>query len=354
MKTIVVAGHVCLDIIPTFGSHECDISPGKLVDVGRAVLSTGGAVANTGLALNRLGVPVRLVGKIGGDLFGDAIASIFNEHREGLSDGLVRSESPTSYSIVISAPGTDRIFLHCPGANDTFGPEDLEPVAGASMFHFGYPTLMRRMFEKEGRELEKVLLFAKRQGLVTSLDVSLPDAKSDAGRAPWKQILERVLPQVDLFVPSVEEVLYMLWPYESMQWDRARLAKAADELIEMGAPVVMIKLGSLGIYLKTSADPKRLEFLMNLGCNVEGWIGKELVVPIFDVKVGGTTGCGDSAIAGFLAAVNQGKSPEIAIEAAAATGACSAEHPDATSGILRWDAMQERIQQDWKRKPLSI
>ena len=46
----------------------------------------------------------------------------------------------------------DRSFLHCPGANDTFGPEDIdvERLAGVSLFHFGYPPLMRRMYSDGG------------------------------------------------------------------------------------------------------------------------------------------------------------------------------------------------------------
>jgi sugar/nucleoside kinase (ribokinase family) len=58
----VVAGHICLDIFPTFqeASCGCELRPGALYNVGPALRSTGGAVANTGLALHRLGVSVAL------------------------------------------------------------------------------------------------------------------------------------------------------------------------------------------------------------------------------------------------------------------------------------------------------
>lgn len=37
-----------------------------------------------------------------------------------------------------------------------------------------------------------------------------PDPTSEAGRKDWNRILERVLPYVDIFLPSLEEILYMI------------------------------------------------------------------------------------------------------------------------------------------------
>lgn len=354
MKPIAIAGHVCLDIIPSFAQRSWSVDelmvPGKLVDVGKALLSTGGAVSNTGLALHRLGAPVRLIGKTGDDLFADSIASLFEAQGAGLSDGLVRNPSvPTSYSVVINPPGVDRIFFHCPGANDAFGPEDVHPeaVQDCSIFHFGYPTLMRRMFADEGAELEAVLKTAKAHGLATSVDMSLPDPASAAGQAPWRKILERCLPFVDMYVPSIEEVVSMLFPGAPFLYDRALLHRASDELLEMGAGLTMIKLGTNGVYLRASEDAARLGFLEELGCSIDDWKGVELHALIFQVQVAGTTGCGDSAIAGFLMAAASGYSPTDALKIAAATGACRAESADAVSGIPALGDIQKRIESGW-------
>ncbi|MFW6337159.1 MAG: hypothetical protein ACOC3G_08520, partial [Phycisphaeraceae bacterium] len=40
-KPILVAGHICLDVIPGFDS-DLAIEPGRLVKIGIAILSTGG------------------------------------------------------------------------------------------------------------------------------------------------------------------------------------------------------------------------------------------------------------------------------------------------------------------------
>lgn len=78
------------------------------------------------------------------------------------------------------------------------------------MFHFGYPPLMRRMYEDEGEQLTHMFSRVKQLGLTTSLDLAKPDPESAAGQAPWKRILQCALPHVDVFLPSVEELLYML------------------------------------------------------------------------------------------------------------------------------------------------
>ena len=75
---IIVAGHCCLDIIPSFSSTaDGELHPGKLVDVGPAVLAPGGTVSNVGLSLSRLGAPVRMVGKVGDDHFGRILLALY-------------------------------------------------------------------------------------------------------------------------------------------------------------------------------------------------------------------------------------------------------------------------------------
>jgi sugar/nucleoside kinase (ribokinase family) len=61
--SVVVAGHVCIDIIPEIG-RDFELLPGRLVEIGTAVTATGGAVSNTGVALHLLGIPATLMGKV--------------------------------------------------------------------------------------------------------------------------------------------------------------------------------------------------------------------------------------------------------------------------------------------------
>jgi sugar/nucleoside kinase (ribokinase family) len=364
---IAVAGHTCLDIIPTIragGATRLDrfLVPGKLIDVGAAVLATGGAVPNAGLALHRLGVPVRLMGKVGADHFGTVVRDLLEQAGPGLAAGLVTGREPTSYTVVISPPGTDRIFLHCPGANDSFGPEDVDAAAlrGLRLFHFGYPPLMRRMYEQGGAELEALLRRVKEAGVATSLDMARPDPDSPAGRVDWPTLLARVLPQVDVFLPSFDEILYMLdrRRYEQIEArhgarivagaDPALLEALAGRLFELGAAVVGLKLGDRGLYLATTPSPQRLAALERAGAGPD-WFGRRLLAPCYRVSVAGTTGSGDCTIAGFLMAVQAGMTPEQAVNAAVAVGACSVEQAAATSGVPLWADVVARQAAGWPR-----
>lgn len=372
---IIVAGHICLDVIPKFpegqAADESMLRPGKLLVVGPATVSTGGSVSNTGIALNRLGLPAVLMGKVGDDLYGQAVINTLRALGSEFAKGMIVAKGETtSYSIVINPPGVDRMFLHCPGANDTFGIEDIgfSKLGEAKLFHFGYPPIMRRMFVDGGRELEGIFMRARQKGMTTSLDMSMPDPASESGKADWPALLRRVLPQVDVFMPSFEEILFMLErplfdefisKEETGRNDMLSrgdlLTRLANDLLGMGAALVGIKLGDNGLYLRTSADRDRIRTMGKCApADPDKWMDRELLAPCFSVEVAGTTGAGDSTIAGFLAGLVFGLKPEDIMTSAVAVGAFNVEKPDATSGIPSWKAVQDRISAGWKMRPVSF
>ncbi len=186
---------------------------------------------------------------------------------------VVSADAPSSYTIVISPPGSDRSFLHCPGANDTFGPEDVDvaQLAGAQIFHFGYPPLMRRMHIDGGVELTALLRKVHEAGIATSLDLAHIDPDSPSGRVDWRGLLRLALPHVDFFLPSLDEVFSILQPARFQaaaqqhggdfmaDVDAALLHDLAGELLGFGAAVVGLKMGDQGVYLRTTSAPARLD-----------------------------------------------------------------------------------------------
>jgi sugar/nucleoside kinase (ribokinase family) len=219
------------------------------------------------------------------------------------------------------------------------------------------------MWERDGAELKEIFQRAKKLGLTTSLDMTKPDPDSDAGRAPWRQLLVNVLPFVDVFFPSFEEILFMLDRprFDSLlaqagpesifsRVDTGRLAELAAELLDMGVAVVGLKLGDSGLYLKTSGDQlKWRRFGASCPSNLGDWRSRELFTPCFRVRVAGTTGAGDCTIAGFLAALLKGMPAPASLIRAVAVGACNVEQADATSGIPDWSVVEERLQRGWPR-----
>lgn len=364
-RKLICAGHVCLDITPVFAPDaESDfaslLTPGRLVHTGAADIHTGGSVANTGLALKLLGNDVTLLGKIGTDAFGSIVKSIFASYDAG---GLIEDRSATtSYSVVLAPPGQDRVFLHHPGANDTFSSADVpeDALKNAALFHFGYPPIMRRMYENGGAELAALFRRVKAHGVATGLDLAAVDPDSDAGRADWERILSAVLPDTDFFMPSFEELCRMLDreryarfdPHADIteQIDLLRDAKPlAERALDLGCRVVLIKCGVAGMYLRT-ADRVALQKTGNrVALDPAHWADREILQPCLCAdRVLSGTGAGDTSIAAFLTAVLNGCSPEWCAALAAAEGACCVTEYDALSGLLPLTALSERLKKGWK------
>jgi sugar/nucleoside kinase (ribokinase family) len=364
-RTIVVGGHLCLDFIPGFpqvGGGQDWFRPGRLSIVNAPVISTGGAASNVGRALYRLGLPVRLAGRIGNDPLGrlivDSLASLAPELVRDLTK--VDGEA-SSYTVVLNPPEVDRIFFHCPGTNDTFTGADVPDslLEDAALFHFGYPPLMEKMWSDGGAALGRLLARARVRGALTSLDMSLPDPKSPSGKIDWNAYLSAVLPGVDIFVPSIEELLFSI---DRPQFDRlagkgggdaiitsislAEISHLAERVIERGPAVILIKLGHRGAYLRCGARGLP---------GLDGWRDRELYTPVFKVPSPlWTTGSGDATVSGFLASVARGLTPDEALTMAVAVGGCCVEAPDATSGIRPWEETVSRVKSGWNRASVSV
>lgn len=352
----MVAGHLCLDVTPQFLANSSVplaelFRPGKLVDMGSACFSTGGVVANTGLSLVKMGVNAVLNGKIGQDEFGLIVKRLVGPDRAASLREI--EGASTSYSVVLAIPGVDRIFLHHTGANDDFTADDIDYKAAANcqLFHFGYPPLMRRFYQDGGDELARMLRRVKELGLTTCIDLALPDPASLAGQANWLSILQKALPYVDVFLPSMEEIAYMIdrdlfsrrkteaaGKDPVMAYHAEDAVALADRLLGMGVKIVGVKMGIRGICLRTAG----CEAIMALGKSVprqpELWADRRLWMPSYHTdNFKSAVGAGDATIAGFLCGLVRGFSPEDTLRIAGQIGWQNVQAIDALSGLTDWD-----------------
>jgi len=360
MRRAVVGGHICLDIIPDI-DHPFELIPGRLFEVGAPTIATGGAVSNTGGALHILGVPTTLMGKVGDDSFGKSVLDVLAARDPELAGGMaVVPGVTTSYTVVVNIPGTDRIFLHCPGANHTFVADDLsdEGLAGAALFHFGYPAFMEASYANDGEEMVAMYAKAKSHGLTTSLDMGMPDMSGPAGAVNWHRVLERVLRQIDVFMPSADELLCALDPSRFGEGDGlspTELAPLARTLLEMGSAVVAIKMGSRGMYLVTAGESRIAGMGAAAPADPASWANRELWFPVYqEEQFAGATGAGDTTIAGFLAALLRGEGVEDCGRMANAVGSCNVEAPDALGGLLSWEDTKARLAAGWQHADFKL
>jgi len=368
-KKIVVAGHVSLDITPKFNmktgvsSIGDVIKPGKLVNVGKAAIAPGGCVTNTGLALKKFGADVRLIAKVGKDEFADILYEKYRE--QGAEPNFIVSEDDaTSYTIVIAPKGCDRAFLHDSAANDSFKEADIdyEVVKEADYFHFGYPTLMKEFYRSDKDELQNMYRKIKKLNLITSLDVTAVDPESETADIDWNKRLSEVLPFVDFFMPSIEELCFMLdrekyyemqkrgsddvCMYLSLSED---VIPMAEKVLNLGCKGVLIKCGAAGLFLMT-ADSSRMEELSEK-ISVEKWADKKIFQNSYvPDRILSGTGAGDTSIAAFIYGMCNEMSPEDTLKIAAGTGASCITEYDTLSGLLSIEALKNKIQNGWKEQ----
>lgn len=374
-KKVIAAGHICIDITPIFPEKRVQsigeiLAPGKLIQMGNADVHTGGSVANTGLGMKILGADVTLMGKVGADAFGEMICNILKKYNA--EEGMIVSETEsTSYSVVLAIPGIDRIFLHNPGANNTFTTEDIPEAQlhDTALFHFGYPPIMESMYENDGEELLKLLKYVKVHDIATSLDLATVDAGSKAGSADWKTILQKVIPYVDFFAPSAEELCFMLDRERFEEWQKRANGRDITEILDidkdvkpladicmsLGTKVLLIKCGAPGMYYRTASLNVLEQIGKNLDLDAKAWEEKEgFEKSYIPEKVLSGTGAGDTSIAAFLTAMLEGNSVEECMQLATATGASCVAAYDALSGLKSFDELRKKIAAGWeKRLPLS-
>ncbi len=361
----VIAGYICVDLVPdlTGSGASTNVSdffkPGKLIEIGGLSYTLGGVVANTGIAMKKFNREVYLNGLIGEDFIGGIARESLNKNN--LAGGIsTTTEAGTAFGLVIAPPGIDRIFLESPGCSRIFGMEHIhfDKVARSRIFHFGYPPLLRNFYLDNGERLCKLFASVQRMNVVTSLDFSLPDPESESGKVDWPAIMRRLLPFVDIFVPSVEEVLQIMAPdrYAEIKsvsdgMDMIDLVPPAvireigKAIIGQGVKILLIKAGHRGAYLMTG-DISSINRKKGFALSPEQWNDRNCWHPACEVdlaRVKHASGSGDAAAAAFLCAILDNESPERALQYAIIAGRNNLYCHDMYDDLGDWAEMTEEI-----------
>jgi len=318
MDAIMVAGHLCVDIAPSL-PRRSPINPGGLVEIGSLTMELGGCVGNTGSDLADLGLPVRLAATIADDELGDLVRRDIARRGLGAQALQVSNRAGTSYSIVLQSEDLDRAIWHYPGVNAYFD-EALVDLSELRAIHLGYPPLMRGMLPDDGAPLARLLARARRAGVTTSLDMAVVDRRSDVAVLDWSAILANVLPEVDVFSPSLDDLTSALGIEEGFSIELVE--RCAAQFIELGVAVVALSAGDRGIHIRTASSERLAaggELLAELA---DEWADRNLWQPPADVSdVRTTNGAGDAATAGLLYGLWCALSPEQTVRCAVACAA---------------------------------
>ena len=189
--------------------------------------------------------------------------------------------------------------------------------------------------------------------------MSLPDVKSESGMVDWQAILQKTLPNVDIFLPSVEEAFFIFDREEYFRVkaeaaggdftkfiNMGKIMELGEKLICMGCAAVAIKCGARGIYLKTAGEKRIRQMGIDDAGKLRGWADIELFEESYKVEdFKSSLAAGDTAIAGFLSAFIKGLGAVDCAKTAAKTGALCCTAYDALSGILPFEKVQCHIEE---------
>jgi sugar/nucleoside kinase (ribokinase family) len=212
---------------------------GELVMADRLLLTIGGCAANTAVDLVKMGISVSLAGALGEDVFGRIVTDLLREQGVDVSDLTVSPTAATSQTLIVNVAGEDRRFIHTFGANAVFRAADipLERVVRSQALYVGGYLVMPSLRQDE---LLPVFTAAREAGVKTMLDVATP------GPADYLSKLERLLPQVDVFLPNQQEAALITGETDPLC--------QAELFRRLGAGTVVITLGGDGALLVSERE----------------------------------------------------------------------------------------------------
>ena len=295
LSGVICSGNISFDILVR-PVHRIEWN--RTIWVDSIEQQLGGNGSNTSYTLALLGVPVKLLGMVGRDAFGDHLLTTLAGAGVELG-GVGRSQAPTTATTCLVDSKGDRVFLHRLGSSAEAFAEaiDFYPalVEGMSHYHLANVFALPRLREHAAESLQR----AHSAGLTTSFDTGW-DA---SGR--WLEDVASCLPHVDLLF---------------MNHDEGRMLTGADTPHE--AARKMQQLGARDVVVKMAGD----------GCGI--FTPQATVhIPAFEVNVVDTTGAGDCFVGGFLAALHRGAAYPEAARFANAVGALSVRKLGAITGL---------------------
>ena len=231
---IVVVGSLNMDFV---AQVERLPLPGETVLGAGFRTIPGGKGANQACAAGRLGGRVRMIGRVGADVFGEQLRESLRA--DGVDVQAVRSTDATPSGvalIVVQANGQNQIVV-AGGANSRLTPSDVETALGD--IEGGYLLLQ---LETPLETVAAAAAMGHRRAMTVILDP-----------APACALPAALLECVDILTPNETEALVLLGRRDAT----VSLEQAPDvalALRDLGVGTVIVKLGENGAFLLSASE----------------------------------------------------------------------------------------------------
>jgi ribokinase len=223
--SIVVFGSINMDLV----AHTLRLpEPGETL-IGRSFTTVpGGKGANQAVACAQLGVPVKMVGRVGDDVFGMELLAHLQS--QGVDVDYVSREESISSGVALIAVDdrAENNIIVIPGANGRVGQSDL--------LHLETALNQARLLLLQLEIPLEIVLAAARLAHERGVKVMLDPA-------PAQEITAEIYHHVDLLTPNETEAASLTGIAVGSIQDAAL---AAGKLLSFGVKRVIVKMGSQG------------------------------------------------------------------------------------------------------------
>lgn len=306
MADIVCTGYACVDVYFR-GLDTKTLFKEELSTCESTMLAVGGDAANEAIVMSRLGEDVALVSGIGTDGAGDFIRDTVAAAGVDITYLRRSDTSGSPLTGVIVLPDGQRNFISISGYPDcTLFEPDPACFRGAKIVSLA-SIFTAPLTDPE--RIRRVVRVAKEEGCVVCADVVV------CNEAGSLDSIRESLADVDYIFPNQEEAEFLT--------EKTGLSEMADTFLGAGVKNVIIKTGKDGCYIK----------------NADG----EMRVPSIGPGVIDTTGAGDNFAAGFITALNRGKSLAECAEFASGTAGVACQSVGSNTGVKSMEQVREFI-----------
>lgn len=230
-RSIVVVGSLNMDFLVR--TRKLPL-PGQTVSGWGFQMLPGGKGANQAYAAAHLGGKVRMIGRVGNDVFGERLRASLKSVGVDTHCVLGTEEESSGVALIFVEAGGQNEIVVAPGANGRLSPSDLE--VGFRDIEEG---LLLIQLECPMDTVEAAVVWARSQGVTTILDP-----------APAQPLKPSLMREVDLLTPNESEALQLLGR-SGNSVDLEDAAEVAEALLTLGPATVILKLGTEGVCLAT-------------------------------------------------------------------------------------------------------
>jgi ribokinase len=293
---VVVVGSVNMDL--TVRATRAPAAGETVLAKGFAS-SGGGKGANQAVAAARMGVPTRLVGCVGDDVFGARLARDLAAAGVGTHALTIEAETTTGLAVIVVDDRAENRIVVVPGANDRLDAGALADGRLTAAFTDASVLLVQLEIPLDG------VAAAARLGRQHGMTVVL-----DPAPVPPDGLPDELIELATILTPNEHEAATLLGASVD---DDASAAAAALELRARGARTVVVTLGARGAYWT--------------GPDGDGWVRPPAVTAL------DTVGAGDAFNGALAAGLAQGHDLRAALRQATVAGALSVTRPGAQAAM---------------------